>query len=203
MVSGLGLYQPGNSVFHRLPAGAKLAGLLVLAVATVGISKIWWLPLIGCLFVLACYRFGGFSVGEAIKQVRPMAFILAFMMVANTIAFGWQQALGIVAMIVMLMASAALVTLTTRTSDLMAVVVKICRPLRRFGVDPDRVGLALTLGIRCVPLVAGLARGVREAQLARGNQKSWRAFAVPLLISAIRDAQRLGDALVARGVDDD
>lgn len=203
MVNGLGLYQPGNSVFHRMPAGAKLAGLLVLAVLTWGISKIWWLPLVGCILVAGCYRLGGFGVREAIQQVRPMAFILAFMMVANTIAFGWRQALGIVAMVVLLMASAALVTLTTRTGDLMAVVVKICGPLRRFGLDPDRVGLALTLGIRCIPLVAGLARGVREAQLARGNQNSWRAFAVPLLISAIRDGQRLGDALVARGVDDD
>jgi biotin transport system permease protein len=60
----------------------------------------------------------------------------------------------------------------------------------------------LTLGIRCVPVVVGLAEEVREAQLARGLGSSPRAFAVPLIVRSLRHADALGEALVARGVAD-
>ena len=39
------------------------------------------------------------------------------------------------------------------------VVVRVCGWLRRFGVDPERVGLMLALGIRSVHVVLGLAAG--------------------------------------------
>jgi biotin transport system permease protein len=81
-------------------------------------------------------------------------------------------------------------------------VIACCRPLRVVGVDPQRVGLVIALGIRCVPVVVGLAEEVREAQLARGLTASPRAFAVPLIVRSLRHADSLGEALVARGLDD-
>ena len=35
---------------------------------------------------------------------------------------------------------------------------RLLRPLRRFGVDPDRVGLVLALTIRCIPLLVDIVR---------------------------------------------
>jgi biotin transport system permease protein len=70
-------------------------------------------------------------------------------------------------------------------------------------VNPERVALVLALAVRSVPVVAGLARDVQEARLARGAGRSVRAFAVPLVIRTVRYADRLGEALAARGVDDD
>jgi biotin transport system permease protein len=99
-------------------------------------------------------------------------------------------------------AAAGLVTLTTRTQDLLDAVVAALRPLRRVGVDPERVGLLLALTIRSVPVLVGLAGDVRDARRARGAERSVRAFAVPLVIRAVRHADRLGEALAARGVDD-
>jgi len=101
-----------------------------------------------------------------------------------------------------LVAFAALVTLTTRTTDLVDVVVTAVTPLRRAGVHPERIGLLLLLGLRCVPLLAGLVDRVREAQIARSGAFSLSAFAVPLIISALRQADAMGEALLARGVDD-
>jgi biotin transport system permease protein len=74
--------------------------------------------------------------------------------------------------------------------------------LRRVGVDPERIGLLLALGVRCVPVVVGLAEQVRDAQRARGLGASPRAFAVPLIVRSLRHADALGEALVARGVED-
>ena len=85
---------------------------------------------------------------------------------------------------------------------LIDVVVRASGPLRRVGVNPERVGLMLQLAIRAVPQVIDLGRRVREAQHARGLAASPRAFAVPLIVGALRRADAMGDALAARGLDD-
>jgi biotin transport system permease protein len=97
---------------------------------------------------------------------------------------------------------AGLVTLTTRTDAMADAVVGLLRPLRHVGVDTERIGLVLALGIRCVPVVVGLAEEVRDAQRARGLTASPRAFAVPLVVRSLRHADALGEALLARGVED-
>ena len=84
----------------------------------------------------------------------------------------------------------------------LSVALAQVRPLRFVGVDPARVGLLLALGIRCVPVVVGLAHEVRDAQRARGLAASPRAFVVPLIVRSLRHADALGEALVARGAED-
>jgi biotin transport system permease protein len=81
-------------------------------------------------------------------------------------------------------------------------VVAACGPLRRFGVDPDRVGLVIALGIRSVPVVVGIAQEVRDAQRARGVRFAPQAYGVALVVRSLRHATALGDALLARGLDD-
>nr|WP_284287061.1 energy-coupling factor transporter transmembrane component T [Angustibacter aerolatus] len=58
------------------------------------------------------------------------------------------------------------------------------------------------LTVRAVPVVAGLLDDVRDARRARGLERSPRALLVPLVVRTVRYADRLGEALVARGVDD-
>lgn len=199
----LGLYRPGDSIWHRLGTGWKLLGLVVLGVASFWLQRPWWLAVVALATVLACYLVAGFGPRTIWQQWRPMAVILVLTGLLNWWASGqWQSAVVMVATVSALVLAAGLVTLTTRTAELVDVVVRLMRALRGLGVDPERVGLLLALGIRCVPLVAGLAGRVHEAQVARGNTRSWRAFAVPLLVSALRDADAMGEALVARGVDD-
>ena len=201
-INTLGLYRPGDSLLHRAGAAVKLVGLLGLGAMSVWLQGSWWLVLVALAVVACCYLLAGFGVGVMAKQVRPMLWILAFTAAMNWWAADWQRAVSVVGMIATLVAAAALVTLTTPTTALVDVVVRAAAPLRRFGVDPERIGLTLLLGIRCVPVVAGLAREVREAQIARGAVRDIRAFAVPLLVRALRDADAIGEALVARGFDD-
>ena len=99
--------------------------------------------------------------------------------------------------------AAALVTLTTPMQDLLDALVGLLRPLRRVGVDPERVGLVLALAIRSVPVIAALAREVREARAARGAPALACARSPSRWSSArVRHADRLGEALAARGVGD-
>lgn len=200
-MNALGLYVPGASVVHRLPAGVKLLLLMLVGAGSVLLDA-WWQVAALLVLVLGAYPLAGLSLRTALSQVRPLVWIAGFAAVVHVVVSGWERAgvvLGVLASLVLL---AAVVTLTTRATAMVDAIVAACRPLRAVGIDPERVGLVLTLGIRCVPVVVGLAEEVREAQLARGLGSSPRAFAVPLIVRSLRHADALGEALVARGVED-
>jgi biotin transport system permease protein len=197
----LGLYVPGTSPVHRLPAGLKLLALLVAGAGSLLLDQPVQV-LGGIVVVVALYAVAGLSPLLLARQLRPLLWIGAFTAVFHLLVNGWQRAFVVVGVLAVLVLLAALVTLTTRTTDLVDAVVVACRPLRFLRVDPERVGLLIALGIRCVPVVIGLAEEVRDAQRARGLTASARAFAVPLLVRSLRHADALGEALTARGLDD-
>lgn len=197
----IGLYRPGGSVLHRTPAGAKLGLLLLTGIASAFVRS----PTVtaaALVIVLMGYAVARMPLRVLLQMLRPVLFVMVPLGVFQTVVAGWERAFVIVGVLVALVLLANLVTLTTRTSDLVDVVVRVCGPLRRVGVNPERVGLMLQLAIRAVPLVIDLGRRVREAQHARGLSASPRAFAVPLIVGALRRADAMGDALAARGFDD-
>lgn len=197
----IGLYVPGTSPLHRAPAGAKLlvlaVGLLLLTVlaspATVAV---------GTGLVLALAAVAGVGAGPVTGQLRPVLWLVGLVAAVQVWAAGPAAAVTSAGSILVAVAAAALVTVTTRTQDLLDAVVRALRPFRVVGVDADRVALVLGLAVRSIPVVAGLAQEVAQARAARGASRSARAFAVPLVIRTVRYADRLGEALAARGVDD-
>ncbi|MEP6817137.1 MAG: energy-coupling factor transporter transmembrane protein EcfT [Marmoricola sp.] len=197
----LGLYLPGDSLVHRLPAGVKLLFLVLAGAGSIFVRDPWQvaaaLTAVGCLYLVA-----ELSTRVLWAQVRPLWWLVLLLGVFHVLVNGWARTVVVLGVLVGLVLLAALVTLTTRTTDLIEVVVRVSGPLRVVGVDPERVGLLLSLGIRSVPVVVGLADEVREAQLARGLGASPRAFAVPLVVRSLRHADALGEALAARGLDD-
>lgn len=200
-MSSLGLYLPGDSPLHRMRAGTKLLLMLLAGAGSVFLDHPWQVAA-ALLVVLGGYGLARLPWRTPLRQARPLVWILGFVAVFHVLVSGWQRAFVFVGVILTLVLLAALVTLTTRTTDMIDAVVRALRPTRLLGVNPERVGLLLSLGIRSVPVVVGLADEVRDAQRARGLTASPRAFAVPLIVRSLRHADALGDALVARGADD-
>jgi len=197
----LGLYHPGASLLHRLPAGLKVSALLVAGACSVLIrTPAQTAAALAC--VLLGYGAARISPPAVLDSIRPLLWVLVPLGFFQVVVMGGERASVIVGVIVALVLLANLVTLTTRTSDLVDVVVRLSRRFRFLGLHPERIGLMLNLAIRAVPLVAELATRVREAQHARGQSLSPRAFAVPLIVGALRRSDELGDALAARGCDD-
>jgi biotin transport system permease protein len=200
-MSALGLYVPGRSPVHRARAGLKLAVMVAAGVASVFLRAPWQVAA-ALTIVLVGYAVAGLSLRTVVRQVRPLLWVGLMTAGFHLVVNGWERAVVVVGVLAVLLLLAALVTLTTRTTDLVDAVVSACRPLRVLHVDPERVGLMIALGIRCVPVVVGLAEDVRDAQRARGLGASPRAFAVPLIVRSLRHADALGEALAARGLDD-
>lgn len=198
----LGQYVPGASLVHRMPPIAKLAILVVvLLTMAIAVREPWHLVPAAVLTVIA-YGLSRIGPRAALNQLRPAVWMLLFVGAFQWLFTGWQRALVVCGVLGLSVAWAALVSLTTRVLDMLDAIHTLLGPLRRFGVNTDRVGLVLAMTIRCIPLISGLVADVTEARKARGLGFSIRALAVPVVIGALRTADAMGEALAARGVDD-
>jgi biotin transport system permease protein len=196
-----GAYLPRDSPVHRAPAGLKL-GLLA-----VGLLLLTLLPApvavpAGAAVVLALAALARVGAPALAAQVRPVLWVVLPVSAFQLWLSGPGRALAVAGAVLVAVAAAGLVTLTTRTEALLDALVAGLRPLRRAGADPERVALVLALAVRSVPVIAGIAGEVQQARAARGAERSLRAFAVPFVIRSLRHADWLGEALEARGVDD-
>ncbi|GAB3672622.1 energy-coupling factor transporter transmembrane component T family protein [Saccharopolyspora tripterygii] len=198
----LGLHEPGTSPLHRLGAGWKLLALLVFAVVTFVLSAP--AALMGC--VLAAFL--GYAVaGIPLRRVWQIGRLL-IPLVAVVFALQWwmldlARAETISLRLLATLAAANLFTLVTRVDDLVSSVERALTPLSRFGVRPERVGLLVGLTVQAIAALSTIAAQVREAQRARGAERSLPAFAIPFLVRTLRHADDLGEALAARGIGDD
>jgi biotin transport system permease protein len=190
----IGLYRPGTSLVHRAPPALKLLLLTAGALALVLLRT----PL-GT--AMAC-RVGELPLSQLLDQVRPLRWVVVLLVPFQWWTAGWRAAVVVIGTMVALVAAAGLVTLTTRMTALLDLLEVLLRPLRRVGVQPERVSLLLALTIRAVPVLVGTLSDVRDARRARGLERSPRALLVPVVLRTMRHADRLGEALAARGVDD-
>ena len=200
-MSALGLFLPGTSPVHRAPAGLKLSLLLAAGAGSIFLDRAWQVGAAHAV-VVAAYLLAGLPLRILLAQVRPLLWLLIVVGAFHVVVNSWERALVVVGVILLLVLLAGLVTLTTRTTELIDTLVRALGPVRRVGVDPERIGLLMALSIRSVPVVVGIAEEVRDAQRARGLTASPRAYAVPLIIRSLRHADALGEALIARGADD-
>ena len=197
----IGLYQAGSSVLHRVPAGWKLLAMLLAIIGVVLLSAPWQLG-VAALVVAAGFAVARIPARSVCAQLWPMRWLLLLVAVFQVIFAGPERAVMVCGTLLLTVAIAALVTLTTRVTEMLDVCQRLLGPFRRVGVDPDRAGLVLALTIRCVPLMVDIVGAVSEARKARGAGFSLRALVVPSVVRALRRADAIGDALTARGVDD-
>ena len=197
----IGTYHPGGSVLHRAPAGVKLLILFILLAVLLAVRDFRVLGAVAGGTALG-FVVAGLPARLIWAQLRPLRWFLPILVVLQGVLVGWRAAGLFGGGLLVSVAAAALLTLTTRVSALLDVITRVVGPLRRVGVDPDRVALTLALTIRCVPLLVSLVAEVEQARRARGAGRSLRALAAPVVIRALRTADEFGDALVARGFDD-
>ena len=196
----IGVFHPGTSLVHRAPALMKLGVLAALVTTVALLPSLAWLGAASAL-VVVLFAVARVPFAVAWRQVVPILWVLAFTVPVQVIFGGWEAAAVMAVRLVLAVALAALYTLTTPVSATLDAMQALLRPFRRW-IDADRVGLALALTIRCVPLLADLVREVLEARKARGAEGSVLALAVPVIVRALRTAEHLGEALTARGIDD-
>lgn len=195
----LGIYVPGTSVWHRIGPGWKYLIFLALTVPVVVIGD----PRVAL---------GGLAVAMALVATTRaplrlgwslpvgLVVLLAALALYHVIAGQWLVGVRVVATILTALFVARLILLTTPMPALIDALVAFAAPLRRFGLDPERFGLAVALMIRSVPYVVGSFGDVRDAARARGMERNLFALIVPVVVAAVAYARQTGEALAARGL---
>jgi biotin transport system permease protein len=197
----VGVYQPGNSLLHRAPVGLKLGGLAAFSLAIVLVRSMpasWvFLALALGLGLVARVRLRTLA-----RAARSVLFFAAFVGVLQWWWYGRDKAIETFVDLVALSLAAVLLSATTPVNVMLDALIRWITPLRRLGVDPERVALAFGLAIQALPATVALAIETRDAARARGVRHP-RAFLTPFVIRVVARAHETGDALQARGIGDD
>jgi biotin transport system permease protein len=199
----LALFHPTASPVHRAPAGLKLLVLAGLGVALFAVRRLDLM--VAVLAGVLVVGLGAARLPARVLwgQVRPVLLWLAALFVVHLVVTDVVTGALAVLRLLALVLAAAVVSATSRVTELVAVVERVCAPLRLVGVRPARIGLVIAMTLRFIPLVAERAARIREAQAARGGSRRLTILVVPLLIQVLQMAHTTAEALDARGADDD
>lgn len=199
--SPLGSYNAGTSPLHLLRPGVKLAGLLLFALAvmlsTGLLTTALWVTLALGLALLAGMRWP-----ELWRVTRSFALIAALLLAFHVWQTSWQRGLEVVGELFALILAASALTASTAVSDMLDTLTWLLSPLRRCGVNAERVAFAFSLVITLIPQILGIARQTRQAARARGLERNPRAVLVPFVLRTVAHAHTTGQAMHARGLGD-
>ncbi len=198
----VGVYVPRDTVVHRLWPGAKLlalAGFSLTVVLTRSMPASFAFLGVAVL-AAALARVPLRALGRATRAVLTIAVVVS--------GFQWwwygrDKAVETFVDLVALTLMAVVVSSSTPVNAMLDTFVRALRPARRIGVDPERVALTVGLAIQALPGTVALALETRDAARARGLGRHPRAYLTPFVIRVVARAHETGDALHARGVDDD
>ena len=187
------LYRPGNSLIHRVSAWLKLVALFLL-IGSFGfgrsnaIAASSFLIITALLYFLADQGLSGF-----LKQLWAMKTLLVIVVVPQVIFNGPLNGSLNTVTVICGVALAALVSMTTKTSDIIDLIFKVTRS--------KSLALLIALSINSIALVTGFAKQIQEATLARGVKANPVRQIVTLFVISLRYADDYAESLAARGVE--
>lgn len=223
-LSPLGSFVARDTPVARIDARVKIVLLLALTVAVfaTGASPVFAL---WAVLLAAAVRLARMDVAAHLRALKPVAFILAFTLLANAVAldghgdialwggFGLDTAGALrgflaIARIALLLGFSLVVSASSTPPQLADACVSLLAPLGRLGVPVSDVGLMLSLALRFIPIVSEEFFRVQLAQRSRGVDfsggsilhriRAWASVLTPLVVSLFRRADRLGESMCAR-----
>lgn len=195
----LSLTVPGKSWLHKLPVGSKLAALCLTTFAMLTVRH-WEIALAGLVVIAALYSSVSLDfVRTGAKRLRPLLFVILIIGAYQTWIGRYEEGIVICLKIVSAVAMANLVTMTSRLDAMIAVVEWLARPLQWLGLHPRTMGLSVGLVLRFTPVFLEKGRSLNEAWRARSFKRPNPRLLVPLALGALDDADRVADAIRARG----
>lgn len=194
----LTLTSPVETWAHPLPAGGKLA---VLAVATTGLFLVDAPSVLAVAGVAVAGLYVSAGPDFARTGLRQLWPLWPFVVIVGVWHLWTGDLAGGTAILLRMVTAVALanfVTMTTRLSHMLAVFEHLARPLAPM-LPPRRLALAFALVIRFIPVMLERMALIRQSWSARSPRKArWRVM-VPATLAALEDADRVAEALRARG----
>jgi energy-coupling factor transport system permease protein len=220
-----GQYLPVRSPVHQLDPRTKFMAVAAVMVLTLVVSNLLiYLLLVAWLGILAALA--RLPLRLTFRNLRSFfwLFLITFcihllftdgqplpLLGWGTIEGAW-RGLFFCLRVVILVLSAAILTLTTSPLELTDGLERLLTPLKWFGLSPHALALMLVIALRFIPTFIEEANNIQKAQMARGanftgsiirRARSFVPLLVPLFLSAFRRADELAVAMEARNYQTD
>ena len=219
-----GQYYPAQSFAHRLDPRLKLLMLIAYIVALFVAKTFYGLALCALFAVFAVF-ISKVPFGAVLRSVKGVIFLLAFTAVLNVFFYcvenvlvqwgviricleGVLFAIFLMIRLAFLVIGSALLTLTTTPVSLTDGIESLLKPLTWIKFPVHALALIMSIALRFIPTLIDETNRIISAQKARGADfesgnivkrvKAIIPILIPLLISAFRRADELGDAMDAR-----
>lgn len=219
-----GQYYPAESFVHKMDPRAKI--LLVTAyVVIVFFIKNFWGFLAAGGFLAAAVLFSRVRILSVLRSIKAILFLVVFTLIINVFFYGgdnvlWQwkfiritsDALVFSAFmalrLVLLVMGTSVLTLTTTPVALTDGIESLLTPLKWVRFPVHELALIMSIALRFIPTLMDETDRIICAQKARGadfesgnlfkRAKAMIPILIPLLVSAFKRAEELGDAMDAR-----
>lgn len=220
----LGQFVAGDSVVHKLDPRTKIGMMVLYIVMTFLVKDIWFLAIPLAYLVLELVL-SGISLRYILNALKPIRFLLIIMFLLNLfftkgehvwLDLGFWKLTGeavlqscfLTVRIVLLVAGASMLTLTTSPIALTDGLEKLLTPLKVFRFPAHELAMMMTIALRFVPTLMDESEKIRNAQMSRGADfesgnlfrrvKSMIPILIPLFVSSFRKADELAIAMESR-----
>lgn len=219
----IGQFYPVDSAIHRLDPRVKIVGVLVYLVSLFLFSNFIGYGVV-TLFLGTVIVLSHVPAKYIIRGMKPILFLLIFTALFNFfgtdgdivfqwkfVAITWQgmrKALFMAMRLIYLVIGSSMLTYTTTPNQLTDAIEKLLKPLERLHVPVHEFAMVMSLALRFIPILLEEANRIINAQSARGadfeegriwhRMRAMISILIPLLVSAIRRAYDLANAMEAR-----
>jgi len=183
---------------HTLPARMKLLGLACITVAAFWIDDYRVLAGGFGLAILAYVSLGR----AACVRLKGLVSFVPFLLMIGLFQFwsiGAEAAASVLLRLCLMILLADMVSMTTNMLDMMDAIEPLLKPLSVFGLSPLRIAVALALVMRFVPVLMTDWTRRNEAWRARTGRRASLKLLPLFLASTVGTADRIAEALDARG----
>ena len=221
-----GQYYPQKSFAHRMDPRAKIVLMIAYIVAIFVADNFFGLAAV-TLFLIVTVIFSRVPFGSVLRSVKMILFLIIFTAILNLFFYStegvhliWQWGIltlsweSIVNMIFLafrlflLVMGTSILTLTTAPVELTDGIESLLKPLKYIKFPVHELALIMSIALRFIPTLMDETNRIIAAQKARGadfetgglfkRAKAMIPVLIPLLVSAFRRAEELGDAMDAR-----
>lgn len=211
-----GQYFDADSFIHRLNPITKIL-LLVFTIVFIFITGNLYALLTATIFVIGVILFSGIPFKMYLKNIKVILPIIIFTALIN-LFYGVKgdmsesvyRAVYLSVRIILLILISSVLTYTTTPNDLTDAIEKIFSPLGFLGLRSaiHTMAMMMTIALRFIPTLVEETEKIMNAQKARGADlesgklmqriKALIPILIPLLISSVRRAYELAEAMECR-----
>lgn len=218
-----GQYYPSDSFVHKLDPRTKIL-LLIAYIVMIFVAQNFFGLCLALLFLAVAVIFSGVPFTSILKSIKAIIFLVVFTALLNILFYvpkagdthlfwvvyleGLFSAGFLALRLISLVMGSSLLTLTTTPVSLTDGIESLLSPLKLIKFPVHDLALIMSIALRSIPTLANETERIINAQKARGadfdsgniisRAKALIPVLIPLLISAFRRGDELGDAMDAR-----